>query len=203
MNHKKPLGLYRAKETRFAGKYREMGRALRLKCDLQQVVVSSEYAAKKFGSISSGGNDDAEDTGVGVDNVKAIIPDESYWNNVVSILKVAVPVIKVLRLSDNTDKEALGKVYDRMCKIGNFLDEYDVPWASEAAEIHSERWEYLHGRMHAAAYALDPEFLDAEGELDEPCQEGLLEVVERYSLRSLIMSAPDPDAALLLRMRCT
>jgi hypothetical protein len=36
-NHKKKLGLYRAKVTRFAGKVREMARMLRLKADLQEV----------------------------------------------------------------------------------------------------------------------------------------------------------------------
>ena len=38
-NHKKKIGLYRAKVTRFAGKVREMGRMLRLKADLQQVCI--------------------------------------------------------------------------------------------------------------------------------------------------------------------
>lgn len=45
-NHKKKIGLYRAKATRFAGKVREMARVLRLKADLQEVVISAEYAAK-------------------------------------------------------------------------------------------------------------------------------------------------------------
>ena len=36
-NHKKKIGLYRAKVTRFAGKVREMARMLRLKADLQEV----------------------------------------------------------------------------------------------------------------------------------------------------------------------
>lgn len=45
--HGKPkIGLYRAKQTRFAGKVQEMARALRLQDDLQEVVLSSEYAEK-------------------------------------------------------------------------------------------------------------------------------------------------------------
>jgi len=42
-NHGKKLGLYRAKVTRFAGKYGQLARALRLKADLQQAVVCQEY----------------------------------------------------------------------------------------------------------------------------------------------------------------
>jgi hypothetical protein len=39
-NHKKKIGLYRAKVTRFAGKVREMARMLRLKADLQEVRIA-------------------------------------------------------------------------------------------------------------------------------------------------------------------
>ena len=47
-NHGREFGLYRAKATRFAGKFREMQRLLRVKADLQQVVVSAEYSSHKF-----------------------------------------------------------------------------------------------------------------------------------------------------------
>ena len=42
------FGLYRAKVTRFAGKFREMQRLLRVKEDLQGIVVTAEYARQKF-----------------------------------------------------------------------------------------------------------------------------------------------------------
>ena len=54
VNHKKEFGLYRPKATRFAGNMRALGRMLRVKADLQQVVVSSEFGEQKFKK----GNDD-------------------------------------------------------------------------------------------------------------------------------------------------
>ena len=60
------------------------------------------------------------------------------------------------------------------------------------------RWEYLHGRMHAAGYALDPEFLyhGDGGPLDHATMQGLLKVVKCLSVRAVIRAAVDPaDAA--------
>lgn len=39
--------------TRFAGKAREMARMLRLKADLQRVVVSAEYGAQTFNNSTT------------------------------------------------------------------------------------------------------------------------------------------------------
>ena len=47
-NHKKKIGLYRAKVTRFAGKVREMARVLRLKADLQEVRIASRAGVQMF-----------------------------------------------------------------------------------------------------------------------------------------------------------
>lgn len=44
----KQFGLYRAKVTRFAGKFREMSRMLRVASCLRSVVVMEEYRAMKF-----------------------------------------------------------------------------------------------------------------------------------------------------------
>lgn len=52
--------------------------------------------------------------------------------------------------------------------------------------------------MHAAAYALDPEFLYSGdgGALDEPTMDGLLLVVERLALRSVISGALNTSDAI-------
>eukprot|EP00967_Tisochrysis_lutea_P140441 scaffold256624_cov18-Tisochrysis_lutea.AAC.1 len=50
--------------------------------------------------------------------------------------------------------------------------------------------------MHAAAYALDPQFLFcAEGELDEATMEGLSAIFDRLCLRDAILAAADPEKA--------
>ena len=73
-----------------------------------------------------------------------------------------------------------------------------VPWSRQASVFQVASWEYLHGRMHAAGYALKMEFLyhGDGGPLDHPTMQGLLEVVERLAIRAIIQVAVDPaDAA--------
>ena len=86
-NHGVKIGLYRAKATRFAGKVREMARMLRLKGDLQQVVVTAEYAMQKWKKADDEDEDDEDDSGG--DPVKKIILDEAgFWTPLVDALKV-------------------------------------------------------------------------------------------------------------------
>jgi hypothetical protein len=142
----------------------------------------------------------AYDNQVGDVNVKRIImDDDGFWSEVVRILQVSVPLIKLLRMCDNQSKEVMGKVYHVMFQAGENLKDlqHTVPWAAQAAIYVANRWEYLHGRMHAAGYALDPEFLyhGDGGPLDEACTQGLMEVVERLSLRAIIQQAVSPTVA--------
>ena len=186
-NHGKKLGLYRAKVTRFAGKYRQLARALRLKADLQMVVVCPEYSNKRF--------DDGADQ-LGVETVKAIVLDDDFWSDVVHVLTVAQPIVKLLFICDNQSKELMGKVYYHMFQTGESITKLRrrISWAYLAQGYHAARWEYLHSEMHAAGYALDPEFLYSGdgGELDDARITGLIAVVERLSIRYLIQHAVNP-----------
>eukprot|EP00965_Chrysotila_dentata_P057157 1896488-Pleurochrysis_carterae.AAC.2 len=58
----------------------------------------------------------------------------------------------------------MGKIYDRMFMIGERMDKSDASWKQQANEIHEARWEYLHSPIYAAGYALDPEFLETDGD---------------------------------------
>lgn len=142
-------------------------------------------------------NDDDDDSeGPTVDD---LILDNNFWSDVIKVLKVGMPIMKLLFKCDNQSKELMGKVYYHMFSIGESIKELEqsVPWAKEAAEKHESRWEYLHSRMHAAGYALDPEYLySGDGDsLDESTMTGLMEVIERLSLRTVIQSAADPQHA--------
>ena len=79
--------------------YRQLQRALRLKHDLQEVAVSREYRDMLF---------DLEE---GAADVSLLVMDEVFWSEVINILKVTVPIIKLLRACDNQAKEVIGKVY--------------------------------------------------------------------------------------------
>ena len=193
-NHKKDLGLYRAKATRFAGHIRELARILRLKADLQEVVVSAEYAAQKWKPEADGDSDDEATDGE--DIVKKIILDESgFWKPLVDVLRITTPVVKLLRLADG-EMPAMGKMYDRMFMIGEKIEKSDVSWKDKAKKIHEERWEYLHSFMHAAGYGLDPEFMHLQGDIDEATQNGLFDLIEKISIRDVIAEADNPEAVL-------
>lgn len=213
-SHGKELGLYRAKQTRFAGKVRELGRALRLKADLQTVVVSKEYADRGFdrrlrgnreragahGDAEAAEDAEDEDDDGSSRTVKQIVLDESFWSTLKEVLVATVPIVKLLRLCDNRSSEVMGKIYYRMFMIGEHLQQLSSsgsPWIKDALRLHGARWEYLHGRMHAAGYALDPEFLYSGdgGDLDAATMDGLIEVVERHSLLTTIKRAVDTKHA--------
>lgn len=112
-NHEgKRFGLYRAKPTRFAGKYREMQRLLRVKADLQEVVISAEYARQKFDKSSSirdeEQGDDALEKDIGAKVKQIVLDDQHFWKPLIDILRVGMPLLKLLRLLDS-DKPAIGK----------------------------------------------------------------------------------------------
>lgn len=53
----------------------------------------------------------------------------------------------------------LGKVYHTMSAVEQKLQRMTgISWLPEVRPIHARILEYLDSQMHAAAYALDPEF---------------------------------------------
>ena len=55
--------------------------------------------------------------------------------------------------------------------------------ASQAKKYHDDRWEYLHSEIHAAGYALDPEFMSMASDTDEATQSGVISIIEKLCLR--------------------
>ena len=107
-----------------------------------------------------------------------------------------MPVVKLLRLMDS-NKYCMGKVYDRMFMIGQRLESMQakVPWFKDLSKVHADRWEYLHSPMHAASYALDPEYMQTVGDLEEATTDGLHTIFDRLCLRDAILASPNPDEA--------
>lgn len=70
-------------------------------------------------------------------------------------------------------------------------------WAKDMGEKHKEeRWEYQHSPFRAAAYALDPEFLETSSTFDATTiMKGLMTVFERSCPRDHIVASYDPDRA--------
>ena len=203
----KKFGLYRGKATRFAGKFREMSRMLRVKSCLQAVVVSEEYQQMKFtrrgtthnsnsaaSSTMPADDDDDLDPNIGQVARDILLDEAGFWKPMTIILYIALPLLKLLRAMDGT-KPVLGKVYYRMYIVQERLQKLKatgkVPWIDAMIGIHKYRWKYLHSDFHAAAYALDPEFIDYVADMDHEVMDGLGNVIAKMCLRDTI--ALDPD----------
>ena len=109
--------------------------------------------------------------------------------------QIMTPVVKLLRLMDG-EEPATGKIDDRMFMIGEKIEASDVSWKAKAVKIHAERWEYLHSEMHAAGYALDPEFIKLAKDVDEATQNGLTNVIEKVCLRDVITESVNQVEAI-------
>ena len=93
--------------------------------------MSLEYAQHKFGARSCEWDEESGeklDPDVG-NQVKAIVLSDEFWKGVVDVLRIAMPLIKLLRMLDG-NKPVLGKIYDRMFNIGETLKTMQnrVPW---------------------------------------------------------------------------
>jgi hypothetical protein len=109
---------------------------------------------------------------------------------------VLLPVYQTLRMLDG-NKPVIGKVYDKMFMLVDIIEKKSpAAWRALATKIHEDRWEYMHSDMHAAGYALDPEYLNTAGDLDAPTQMGLIKIIQRMSLRAVLLQQPDPEAAI-------
>jgi hAT family C-terminal dimerisation region len=87
------------------------------------------------------------------------------------------------------------KVYNKCFKVQQALDEADPKLAPfdfivAARSIFRERWEMLHTPLHAAGYALDPEYMKIDLYTLPPVMRGL---------KALIMKLNPEDAALIDR----
>ena len=105
------------------------------------------------------------------------------------------PIAVLLRLMDG-EMPVMGKIYDRMCIIGQKIDARDFSWKEDAKNIHEDRWEYLHSKMHAAGYALDPEFQTFSDDFDAATQNGLLEIIGKVCLRDQMAESKDMTLTL-------
>ena len=173
-----------------------------MKVELQEIVVSADYTSRKWTEKADETDEsdeyENEDDWLpieGDDKVKKLILSDIFWKKVVDALRIMSPLVKFLRLTDG-DQPAMGKVYDRMFAIGQKIEKSNVVWKKSAARIHADRWEYLHSFMHSAGYGLDPEFMHLQSEIDVATQNGLMDIIEKISIRDIIAESEDPKAML-------
>ncbi|KAH1148002.1 hypothetical protein GYH30_042913 [Glycine max] len=123
--------LIRPGMTRFATTYLTLACLHELKASLTNMFIFEEWKTSKFGTSQEGRK------------VQNVALDSQFWKNITMCLKVAAPLMVVLRLVDS-DKIK--------CNFNNTKKSYEPVW-----KIIYERWDHqLHRPLHAAAYYLNP-----------------------------------------------
>ena len=114
------------------------------------MFVSDEWNANKLSKEAKGREA----------NKTVLMP--GFWKNVVYILKIMAPLVKVLRLVDGERKPAMGYIYEAMDKakeaIMKSFNNNESKY-KDVFEIIDHRWNcQLHHPLHAAGHFLNPEF---------------------------------------------
>ncbi|KAK1392627.1 hypothetical protein POM88_011683 [Heracleum sosnowskyi] len=109
----------------------------------------------------------------------------SFWNNVICSLRVAGPLVHVLRLVDGEKKPPMGYIYEAMDRAKEAIAKSlkrNVSRYQQFYDIIDKRWDVqLHQPLHAAAYYLNPDFYYKNPgiETDEEVSLGLYKCIER------------------------
>eukprot|EP00253_Pinus_taeda_P030349 PITA_30349 len=117
--------------------------------------------------------------------LKRKIYEETFWRKAAEVVKLAEPLVKVLRLVDG-EKLAMGFIYEAMDQANEQIKvvykdrvaKYGPIWA-----IIDERWKnQLHRPIHAAGYFLNPRYhykAKELGALRGEVRDGMIECIER------------------------
>ena len=117
--------------------------------------------------------------------MKKKVNEEIFWRKAIEIVKVAEPLVKVLRLVD-VERLAMGFIYEAMDQAKEQIKraykdkvaKYGPIWV-----IIDERWNnQLHRPIHAAGYFLNPRFhykVKATGALRGEVRDGLIDCIDR------------------------
>lgn len=176
--------------TRFAAWAYAVERLLKLKSSFRAIVDDEKYKTAVRGKKGRADEpDDKEPT--------TIINDNSFWDGLVQLLKVLMPVRIFLRYTDRRDSN-ICYIYEKWSKLQQHMRELPIAAGmteqirTEIVEIVGQKWNDLHEDVHAAAYCFDPtnRTCNIEGENDEVWQ-GFLKILKRH------LSSEECTAALI------
>ena len=177
--------LVKAAGTRFGTNTLVGKRLLELKTALQQTVVDPDYVAQNYKDLP----DDVEVSNCGTQSrenkggtAKALVLDDvTFWPGVDAHVRVTEPIYKLLRRHDSS-APTVGKVYHGFYTVGEHLKAVDVPYKEALVDAFDARWAYGHVDIIAAAYALDPEYINHDHASNAEVTEGLLNTVEKMAI---------------------
>ena len=137
-----------------------------------QVVVDPEYVAQKYKDAPIDAElDDADKVArahKGGTAKQHVLDDtdDGFWSNVEGHVALTMPICKFLRRHDSS-APATGKVYHGWFEMGEHIKKSSVEYANEVTDKHDSRWAYAHADFFAAAYVVDPEFIDHDQSSNE------------------------------------
>ena len=79
-------------------------------------------------------------------------------------------------------RSTIGKVYQGWHALGEHLAAHSAPYAASLVEKHADRWAYGHVPFFAAAYMLDPEYIDHDLTSNEEVTEGFMDTLEKIAI---------------------
>lgn len=163
--------------TRFATVFLTLKSIYEHKEDLQALVVDKHFTGHKLGRSANG------------KVVNAIVLDSKFWHDCCTMVKVAGPLIRLLRIVDADERPSLGYVYEGMQRakkaIKKMFNNKKNSYKSYT-EIIKTRWDkHLHRNLHAASYFLNPAFFYDENFIEKHrIMQGLLDLLDIKSLCS-------------------
>ncbi|CAH9076716.1 unnamed protein product [Cuscuta europaea] len=165
--------LVRPAATRFATNFLTLQSLLTRKQALRQMFASPKWYQSEFAKTTEG------------QSCFESIYRQSFWRSVAYVMKISLPVVKVLRITDG-ELPAMGFIYEAMERaklgikntLGGKEEKYMPLW-----KIIDKRWnENLHSPLHAAGYYLNPQFFYPNSRRilgDEEVCDGFIKCVEK------------------------
>ena len=169
--------MVRPAKTRFATAFITLKRFHIQKNNLKKLFTSDTFTSSKYAKEEGG------------KQAALTILNPSFWNNILYSLKVAGPLVKVLRMVDGEKKPAMGYIYEAMDRAKETIaatfnkkeDRY-----MHIFEIIDKRWNIqLHRPLHAAGHYLNPQFFYSRPAMamddDKEVVDGLFDCIERLN----------------------
>ncbi|KAK0593106.1 hypothetical protein LWI29_035493 [Acer saccharum] len=156
--------------TRSATNFTALKRLVDIKHNLQTMVTSQEWLdcphSKKSGGLE----------------MLDIVSNQSFWSSCGLIVRLTIPLLRLLRITGSEKRPAMGYVYAGMYRAKETIkkelikrDEYMVYW-----NIIDHWWEQQwHLPLHAAGFFLNPKFFYSIKDEPNEFLSGMLDCIER------------------------
>ncbi|GAV74146.1 LOW QUALITY PROTEIN: DUF659 domain-containing protein/Dimer_Tnp_hAT domain-containing protein, partial [Cephalotus follicularis] len=174
------MAIVRPAMTRFATSFITLKSIYDHKPDLQALVTSKHYTNHKLSRTSKG----KSFSSTILDNIL----DNKFWDDCLIAIKVAAPIIRLLRIVDSDEKPSLGYVYEGMFRtkmvIKNLFNN-KKKWYKPYTNLLKLRWDrHLRKNLHAVAYFLNPVFMYDSGKVEKmEIMQSMYDLFEKKSIR--------------------